>query len=84
MKNNSKFTQKVNVKEFMTNASTRAGMNRANFINKNKAMATDASENTTRGGGTGGAAEDPKAVLPHGLVGGDRMGQTQRVNQSRQ
>ena len=54
MKNNSKFTQKVNVKEFMTNASTRAGMNRANFINRNKAMAADGSENTNRaGGGTG-------------------------------
>ena len=83
MKNNSKFTQKVNVKEFMTNTSTRAGMNRANFINKNKAMAADGSENTTRGGGTG-AAEDPKAVLPHGLGDRQSMGQTYRVNQSRQ
>ena len=75
MKNNSKFTQKVNVKDFMTNASTRAGMNRANFINKNKAMAADGSENANRGGGTG-AAEDPKSVLPHGLGDRQSMGQT--------
>ena len=60
----------------MTNASTRAGMNRANFINKNKAMATDGSENTTRVGGGTGAVEDPKAVLPHGLGDRQSMGQT--------
>ena len=69
MKTNSKFTQKVNMKEFQTNASTRAGMNRANFISKNKAMGVDV------GGGTG-AAEDPKAVLPQGLGDRQSMGQT--------
>ena len=76
MKNNSKFTQKVNVKEFMTNASTRAGMNRANFINRNKAMAADGSENTNRAGGGTGAAENPKSVLPHGVGDRQSMGQT--------
>ena len=38
LKANNRFNQKVNVKDFMS-STTKAGMSRANFINKNKAKA---------------------------------------------